>query len=97
MPRLIVTERAVRGIERCRTFLADKNPRAAQRAGAEIVRQLRLLEHNAAIGRPFALDPDLRELVIAFGATGYVALYRHDVVDDGVYVLAFRHQREAGY
>lgn len=97
MPRLIVTEDAVRGIARCRTFLAEKNPQAARRAGAEIGRQLRLLERNAAIGRPSSRDPDLRELVISFGATGYIALYRHDAFDDGVYVLAFRHQREAGY
>jgi plasmid stabilization system protein ParE len=97
MPRLIVTEGAVRGIERCRTFLAEKNPQAAQRAGAEIARQFRLLERSPAIGRPYTRDPDLRELVIAFGAAGYVALYRHDVVGDVIHVLAFRHQREAGY
>jgi hypothetical protein len=39
----------------------------------------------------------LRELIIAFGDSGYVALYRHDRERDMVYVLAFRHQREAGY
>jgi ParE toxin of type II toxin-antitoxin system, parDE len=39
----------------------------------------------------------LRELVIAFGDSGYVALYRYDRDDDAVYVLAFRHQREAGF
>jgi len=41
--------------------------------------------------------PELRELVIAFGDSGYVALYRHEAADDVVYVLAFRHQKEAGY
>ncbi|MGY2732958.1 type II toxin-antitoxin system RelE/ParE family toxin [Sphingomonas sp. UYP23] len=97
MPRLIVAEGAVRGIARCRTFLAEKSPQAAQRAGAEIARQLRLLESNPAIGRPYGDDTDLRELVIGFGAAGYVALYRYDPADDAVYVVAFRHQREAGY
>ena len=97
MPRLIVTEGAVRGIARCRTFLAEKSPQAAQRAGAEISRQLRLLERNPAIGRPYAGDADLREVVIGFGAAGDVALYRHDPADDAVYVVAIRHQREAGY
>lgn len=97
MPRLIVTEGAVRGIARCRTFLAEKSPQAAQRAGAEISRQLRLLERNPAIGRPYAGDADLREVVIGFGAAGYVALCRHDPSDDAVYVVAIRHQREAGY
>ncbi len=39
----------------------------------------------------------MRELIIAFGDTGYVALYRHDPSNDAVVVLAFRHQKEAGY
>jgi hypothetical protein len=41
--------------------------------------------------------PALRELVIAFGDSGYVALYRHEPASDAVYVLAFRHQTEVGY
>ena len=41
--------------------------------------------------------PELRELVIAFGDSGYVALYHHELADDAVYILAFRHQKEAGY
>ena len=41
-------------------------------------------------------DPFLRELVIGFGASGYVALFE---VDDErtVTVLAVRHQREDDY
>jgi len=39
----------------------------------------------------------MRELVIGFGASGYVALYRHEPAEDAVYVLAIRHPREAGY
>lgn len=30
------------------------------------------------VGRPFPEMPALRELVIAFGDSGYVALYRHE-------------------
>jgi hypothetical protein len=41
--------------------------------------------------------PELRELVIAFGDSGYVALYRREATDDAVYILAFRHQKEVGY
>jgi len=96
VPRLILTAGAVRGLERCRRFLEDKPPAAARRAGADIGRHLSLLESSPAIGRPFP-DPPLRELVIPFGDAGYVALYRHEPGDDAVYVLAFRHQREAGY
>ncbi len=40
---------------------------------------------------------DLRELTIGFGATGYLALYRYEKPEDVVHILAFRHQKEAGY
>ena len=56
-----------------------------------------MLETDPNIGRPFPEVPKLRELVIAFGDSGYVALYRHDLDVDAVYILAFRHQKEAGY
>lgn len=49
------------------------------------------------MGRPFPEMPELRELIIAFGDSGYVALYHHEPADNVVYVLAFRHQKEAGY
>ena len=97
MPQVIVTEGAAEGLEQCRRFLAVKAPSAARRAGQAIERQFLLLETAPDIGRPFPEMPELRELVIAFGDSGYVALYRHEPADDTVYVLAFRHQKEAGY
>ena len=97
MPRVIITENAAQGLEYCRRFLAEKNPQAARRAAEAIERQFMLLETNPGIGRPLADHPALRELVIGFGDTGYIALYRHDVEPDAVYMLAFRHQKEAGY
>ena len=59
-------------------------------------RHFALLEQSPEIGRPFAERPELRELIIAFGDSVYVALYRHDPAAETVYVLAFRHQKEAG-
>jgi plasmid stabilization system protein ParE len=94
---LIITEGAAKGLERCRRFLAGKAPEAARRAGQAIEQQFKLLETAPDIGRPLADLPELRELVIAFGGSGYVTLYRHELGDDAVYVLAFRHQKEAGY
>ncbi len=41
--------------------------------------------------------PAIRELSIPFGASGYVALYHYEAPEEAVYILAFRHQREAGY
>ncbi|MFA7496179.1 MAG: type II toxin-antitoxin system RelE/ParE family toxin [Acidithiobacillus sp.] len=97
MPQVIITKGAAEGLERCRRFLTLKAPEAAKRAGQSIEQQFLLLETVPDIGRPFPEMPELRELVIAFGDSGYVALYRHEPVDDKVYVLAFRHQKEASY
>jgi plasmid stabilization system protein ParE len=85
-------------LEKCRRFLHGKAPQAASRAAQAIDQHFRLLETSPEIGRPDPEAPDLlRELIIPFGDAGYVALYRHEPDDDTVYVLAFRHQKEAGY
>ena len=97
MSRVVVTEGAALGLERCRKFLATKNPHAAKRAGRAILGGFAALESDPDIGRPLHDLPELRELTIAFGDTGYVALYRHDVKTQTVYILAFRHQKEVGY
>lgn len=96
MPQLIVTAGAAIGIERCRKFLLGKNPFAAERAAAAIANQFSLLENHPEIGRQ-AEAPELRELLIPFGGSGYVALYRFVPQENAVYILAFRHQKEAGY
>ena len=97
MPRVIITQGAAVGLERCRLFLVDKNPQASKRAGQAIEKQFKLLEMMPDIGQPLEDISDFRELVIVFGESGYVALYRYESETDTVYILAFRHQKEAGY
>jgi plasmid stabilization system protein ParE len=97
LPRVIITQNASQGIARCRGFISAKNPAAARRAGIAIEKQLVLLESNAELGRPFLEMLEFRELLIGFGDSGYVLLYRFEPQEDVVYVLAFRHQKEAGY
>lgn len=95
MPRLIITDQARVGLIKCREFLDGKNPLAAQRAAIAISEYFTLLKTQPQMGRPFEDLPELRELLIPFGATGYVALCRLDAED--IVVLAFRHMKEAGY
>lgn len=97
MPQVIITEGAVIGLKRCRGFLSGKSPDATKRAGQTIERQFEQLEANPNIGRPLNDMPELRELIIQFGDSGYVALYRYTPNIDKVFILAFRHQKEAGY
>jgi plasmid stabilization system protein ParE len=41
------------------------------------------------------MDPEYREWPIAFGSSGYVALYHYE--GETAIIVAIRHQREAGY
>lgn len=96
MPQIKITAGAAHGLERCRRFLAEKNPLAARRAADTIKYHLNLLASHPDMGRPFEEQPELRELLIPFGAAGYVALYRYLPNEDNVFILAFRHQKEVG-
>ncbi|TDP47990.1 type II toxin-antitoxin system RelE/ParE family toxin [Zavarzinia compransoris] len=77
--------------------MSDNAPAALARAATVIERHFLLLETVPEMGRPLPEEPGLRELIIPFGSSGYIALYRYEPKDDAVIVLAFRHQREAGY
>jgi plasmid stabilization system protein ParE len=95
LPQVIITEVAAKGMERCRKFLKEKNPMASKHAGQIIFQNFTLLKTNPEIGRPVGKNSELRELVIDFGESGYVALYRIEL--NAIYILAFRHQKEVGY
>ena len=97
MSRIVVTEGAARGLERCRQTLSEKSPEAVIRAARAISTSFEQLESLPEIGRPLPNNAFLRELIINFGDSGYVALYRYDREQDAVFILAFRHQKEAGY
>lgn len=97
MPRVIITENAAMGLEHCRHFLAEKDRSATIKAAHVIKKQFARLETEPESGRPVENHMELRELIISFGNTGYVALYHHSVNTDSVLILAFRHQKEAGY
>ncbi|WP_026362802.1 type II toxin-antitoxin system RelE/ParE family toxin [Methylopila sp. M107] len=97
MPRLIFTESGRRGLRRCQRFLVEKSPISAKRAARTIKQALLLLETTSEIGRPTPERSNRRELIIPFGASGYVAQYRYEPAEDAVYLVAFRHQKELGY
>ena len=97
MPRLIITGPALGSIERCRKFLHRKSPLAAQRAMQVIRQQIRVLTITPEIGRPMDDSPGVRELIIDFGDSGYLARYRYLAGQDAVHITAFRHQKEADY
>jgi plasmid stabilization system protein ParE len=96
--RVRLTLEAVEDLKRLQAFLNAKDPATAARAVDAIESAFELLEYS-----PFSCRkawpgdrPLLREIVIPFGDTGYVALFELDG-PKCLTVLAVRHQREEDY
>lgn len=93
------TEEAQTDLDRLYGFMLERGDggEAAGRALEAITRGVALLQTSPfACRRAMPGHPFLRELVIGFGSTGYVALFE---IEDSVTVtvLALRHQREDDY
>ncbi|MGH8800988.1 MAG: type II toxin-antitoxin system RelE/ParE family toxin [Casimicrobiaceae bacterium] len=92
---MIYSEAALADFERIVEFLLTRERDDAAHAVAQIRSAIALLELHPLIGR--RVDRELRELVISYGANGYLAIYRFEPARRVVRVLRIRHQREAGY
>lgn len=91
------TRKAGEDLDRLFEFLAERDVAAAERAIQTISRAWTVLEDFPFTCRKATPDNSfLRELLIPFGRSGYVALFE---IEDGntVTVLAVRHQREDDY
>lgn len=93
--QVVYSSRALQNIERAFEHLLLKNPEAAMAAVLAIRSAIDNLAAHPLVGR--RIEGEARELVISFGATGYIAVYRFLVRQDLVRVLALRHQRQIGY
>jgi plasmid stabilization system protein ParE len=93
--QVVYSARSLDHIERAFQFLRDKNPTAASNAVTAIQSAVDSLAAHPFIGR--RIEGELRELIISYGQSGYVALYRFVASQDQVRVLAIRHQRELGF
>lgn len=84
-------------LNRLYDFLLDRDVKAAERALNAIVSGVAGLVDFPNTGRKIEHDgQQLRELPIAFGRAGYVALYQF-AENGNVLILAIRHQREDDY
>jgi plasmid stabilization system protein ParE len=96
MAQVKYAARIARDLEQLHHFMIEQaGVVVADRAVKEIIEAIDLLERHPQIGRP--AEHGLRELVISYGRTGYLALYRFDPAADQVRILALRHQRELDY
>lgn len=100
--RLRFTQEAREDLERLYDFVLERELRrggdlaVAERALEAIEVGLATLSFSPFTCRKAGQDPFVRELVIPFGATGYVALFEIES-SDSVVVAAVRHQREDDY
>ena len=91
------TPAAAQDLERLFDFLAQHDAKAARRARAAIAKGIEFLgDFPFSCGKASPEHPLLRELIIDFGANGYVALFEIENKET-VTVLAVRHQREEDY
>lgn len=95
MATVVYSARALTHLERAFESLRPENPDATGAASAAIRSAVENLAAHPLVGR--RVHGDIRELVISYGQTGYIALYRYVVPRDEIRVLAIRHQREIGF
>jgi plasmid stabilization system protein ParE len=95
LAKLIYSKGALNHFEYILEFLSQTEPALAYGVIDTIADAIEILQRHPLIGRP--LENEKHELLISRGKTGYVALYRYDESLDIVFLLALRHQREAGY
>jgi plasmid stabilization system protein ParE len=95
MAQIVYSARSLVHIERAFQSLRDKNPAAALDAVIAIQSAVDNLAAHPLTGR--RIEGEVRELVISYGQTGYIALYRFVVPQNEVRMLAIRHQRELDF
>ena len=91
------TSAAKEDLHRLYAFLLERDLKAAHRARDAIGKSIEFLRELPFTCRKAEPDnPFLREIVIPFGAAGYIALFE---IEDSetVTILAIRHQREGDY
>jgi plasmid stabilization system protein ParE len=90
--RVVLAPQVRDDFDRIFDFLFEHAPEHAVRRTETIIAAIDILAVSPLIGRPAAYGQ--RELVIATGTSGHLALYRYDPRQDTVFVLAVRSQRE---
>lgn len=95
MATIVYSARSLIHLERAFEILCKEDPDAAVAAAQAICSAIDNLGAHPFLG--WREHGGIRELVISYGATGYIALYRFLVPQDEIRILAIRRQREIGF
>ena len=85
---------AVDDVERLRSFLDQSNPGAARRALTLIWTAIDRLQEFPKLGIATA-DTDIRQVVVRFGASGYIVRYAVIHATKDILITRIWHGREA--
>lgn len=91
---IIFSDDARNDIIRLRSFLDQLNPGAARRAMTLIATAIERLQDHPDRGHRTA-DADIRQIVIRFGASGYVVRYAVLTETQDILITRIWHGREA--
>ncbi len=83
---------AIRDLVRLRDFIAKDNDAAANKAAQAIKNAAQQLIETPLIGKPVNDLPSFRDLLLRFGAAGYIVRYR--IEEEVIYIVHIRHYRE---
>jgi plasmid stabilization system protein ParE len=91
---ILLSPDAVEDVERLRAFLDQNNPGVARRALAVIWTAIDRLQEFPDIGMRTE-DADIRQIVVRFGASGYIVRYAAVPGDGDILITRIWHGREA--
>jgi plasmid stabilization system protein ParE len=90
---IVLSPDAIEDIERLRSFLEQKSPDAARRAMAAIFAAIERLTEFPNLGMSTG-DADIRQIVIRFGASGYIVRYAVFAESKDILITRIWHGRE---
>jgi plasmid stabilization system protein ParE len=102
MAKITLHARVIARLHEIEEFYQSIDEELASRALNTLFRWFEKISKNPAIGRLQLSFPDIRqaevrEAVVPFGQSGFIALYRYLKEQDEIIILALRHQRERGF
>jgi plasmid stabilization system protein ParE len=91
---IVLSPDALADVERLRTFLDQANPGAARRAMTLILTAIERLQEFPDLGM-LTGDAEIRQIVIRFGAAGYIVRYAPMPETGDILITRIWHGREA--
>jgi toxin ParE1/3/4 len=91
---IVLSPEALTDVERLRAFLDQASPGAARRAMVTILMAIERLQEFPDLGMATG-DADIRQIVIRFGASGYIVRYAVLAETGDILITRVWHGREA--